>query len=59
MEYEKTIEQILEERRSAWAAASPRYMPVPVAAASAVVNTDPLRFLEDTVPLPRYRPERL
>jgi len=58
MEHEQSFEEIVEERRRAWSAAAPVYAPIPAVTAGAV-DAEPPAFLEDTIPLPRYRPERL
>lgn len=58
-EQEFTVEEILEERRRAWITASAAYAPVPAVPGAVTAKADPVDFLENTVPLPRYRPERL
>lgn len=62
METNKTFKELIEERRRAWSA--PTYMFGQTqeqggALASEALERPEDAFLEDTMPLPRYRPERL
>lgn len=65
----KTREELIEDRRRAWSAPtngratndglSNGFLPVSAAKVSAAFTAPMIDFLENTVPLPRYRPERL
>lgn len=63
MEDDARIEALIEERRTVWNAASSTYSDVfsPVSAiqVSRAFDLPDIDLLEDTIPLARYRPERL
>lgn len=63
MEDDARIEALIEERRTVWNAASSTYADVfsPVSAiqVSRAFDLPDIDLLEDTIPLARYRPERL
>lgn len=63
MTEDMTFEEIMEERRQRWGAPAPTHSNAytPLSAASASETFDPLsdQVMEDTVPLSRYRPDRL
>jgi hypothetical protein len=63
MEDDTRIEALIEERRTVWSAAGSTYSDVlrPVSAiqASHAFDLPDIDLLEDTIPLARYRPERL
>jgi len=56
-----TFEELIEERREAWGTASSAsgYSPAAEVPAGAAFDASQLDVLEDTMPLPAYRPERL
>lgn len=60
--HEKTPEELIDDRRVAWSAPRSLYTQVvrPVSAEDVSGRLEsPLGYMEDTVPLARYRPERL
>lgn len=60
MNSDKTFDQLIDERRRAWnPQVDPDLSPVPAAEVGRLFDAPPLDFLEDTMPLPPYRPERL
>lgn len=63
MSDEMTFEALVEQRRKAWSAptsaVSERFRPSPVAVEDSADEQAQLANLEDTMPLPRHRPERL
>lgn len=58
MDDQKTLEELIEERRAEWGTRA-MFTPVPAAEAVSASGEIGLGELEDTMPLPRYRAERL